>query len=483
MHLTYDGARIDFKARDNKSASTGDPAGAAGTPNYTWAQYDADISTDSHEVRLSNAEPGAFTWVIGANYINEKIDEQDKKWQTIDGPSQQANGTTVNCVAPTLSNACNAPNPHILGLTSHKSEGVFGQASYAVTDRFKLTGGLRYSHDQAQRRATLAVGGLANTFKDANGNVCAPPNGCIGGPNVGGFKGSKVTWRAGADFQITPDQLLYASVSTGYKAGSFNDFDPVVRGAGTYGAEELVAYEVGYKGKIMPTLQYNTSAYYYDYSKFQLTGATFLTPNITGGPPQVVIYTISVPAELYGWENELNWRPSRNDTVGAGFTLEHGAYSGKALVGFIYSNRIDFNGKRLDRLPTFTARINYEHRFPLASGAYFSARVTSKYSSSYVVSDLGGSGNPFAGIYDVLPQQYKQGSFTRTDLNFGYTSENGKFSLDVFVRNLENDLQLLGPPQGINSAAQIAAGQGNRDRTTVRISDPRFFGARLALRY
>ncbi len=478
VHLTYVGAHIDFKANDNKFASTGDPAGAAGQANYLWTDYDAHITTDSHEVRLSNATAGRLTWVVGANYINEKIREQDKNWQTLVGAPND--GSAIVCAPPTLLAACTNPNPNILGVTKHKSEGVFGQASFEIVDRLRLTGGVRYSHDNASRNATLAAGAGATAFLDQNGNPCAPPNGCVGTANAGAFKGGKVTWRGGIDFQASANALFYGSVSTGYKAGSFNDVDPtkVGGGTGTYGAEELTAYEVGFKGRLIGKLNFNSSVYYYDYSKFQLTGATFLTPNITGGSPVVLIYTKLVPVKLYGWENEATWRPTPRDNLSLGFTLSEGKYNGYAPTGFIYSNQIDFDGKRLDQLPKFTARASYEHRFPIAGGGYISARVNSKYSSGYVVSDLAGDGNPFAGIYSVLPQQYKQDSFTRSDANLGYTSASGKYSIDAFVRNIEGDVQLLGPPQGINPEGAAAS-----DRTTVRISDPRFYGVRFSLRY
>ncbi len=480
VHLTYDGAHISFTADDNKFASTGDPAGAPGAAAYLWSQYRADITQESHELRLSNSRPGTVEWVLGANYNSEKVGELDRNWQTL-----------AAC-APSLAASCNIPNPVIIGTTRHKSEGVFGQINVRVADRLKLTAGLRYSHDEASRDANVYAGG--GTFLGADGQPCGPLNLCASGGtnNSGRFSGNRLTYRAGIDFQATPTDLLYASVATGYKPGSFNDVDPARPGSGAtpYGSESLTAYEIGYKGRPLRNLQFNTSAYYYDYSRFQLTGATFLTPSATGGPPIVLIYTTVVPVKMWGWENELNWRPSKSDTIGLGWTVEGGHYSGppgSALVGFIFSNRQDFTGNRLDLLPTFTARLSYEHRFYMSDGGYFHARASSSYNNGYFVSDVAGSGNPFSGVYDVLPTQYKQKSFTRTDLSFGYTSASGRVSIEAFVRNLENKLQMLGAPQGINppgpGLTPPASYGGTADRTTVRVSDPRFMGVRLSVRY
>jgi iron complex outermembrane receptor protein len=474
VRFTYDGGHLNFRANDNKFASTNDPA--ANGNAFTFSRYLARITVDSHEVRFSNADAGALTWVVGGNIWKEKIDEKDGNWKVDLGAS---------CPVGTVASACIEPNPHIVGPTSHKSQGLFGQATYEVLDGLKLTGGLRYTWDDMARNATLAVGATANNFLNAAGTTCDVNSFCIGSPNVGASKTSKLTWRAGVDYQITPSQLVYASVATGYKAGGFNDIDPTTTSKSTapYAPEQLIAYEVGFKGRIAAGLRFNTSAYYYDYSKYQLTGATFLTPSITGGPPAVLIYTVSSPAKAYGWENELNWEPTSNDTLQLTATLEGGEYGKGTRVGFIYTNRVDFSGKRLDRLPTFTASLSYEHRFQLAHGGYISAGINEKYNSGYFVTDFAGTGNPFAGVYSVSPAQYKQTAFTRTDLTLGYTSESGKLTIGAFVRNLENDLQLMGPPTTIAASSVAGVGDLTTDATTVRISAPRTFGVRLGVKY
>lgn len=468
VQLTYDGARVNFDAHDNFAPSTNDPAGAPGDANYTWQDYVAKIRTDSHELRLSG-DTDVFKWVVGANHWKETIDEKDMNWLTL-----------ASC-APSLAPSCNSPNPHIVGVTRHKSEGIFGQTIWSATSDLNFTFGLRYSSDSMSRDGYIAGGPPpAGGWKDASGALCAPPNACFGTQaDSGAQSAKKVTWRAGADYQLTDGQMLYGSVATGYKSGSFNDVDPTsaTHGAGTYGPEKLTAYEVGYKGRLMPNLQFNSSAYYYDYDKYQLTGATFMTPSVTGGSPMVVIYTTLVPAEMYGWENELDWRVTPDDRLNLSMTLAEGKYK-DAKVGFLFVNQVDWSDKRIDNLPKFSATLSYEHVWDLPSGSTVTGRVASKYSSGYVVSDLAGDGNPFTGVYSVLPQQYKQGSYTKTDLSLTYATADQKFSLSGYVRNLEDDLQLRGAPQGINPA-----GVGTRDRTFVRISEPRTYGLRMGIRY
>lgn len=483
--LAYVGGRLKFSGNDNYSPSEGLPSGD--TPAYGWNDYLASNTYDSHELRLSNAQPQRFEYVVGANYWKEDIDETDMNWNTFINPNPT---TTPACTepAPNTLPGCSTPNPNIVGLTEHKAQGAFGQGNFHVTDNLKVTLGVRYSSDSMFRHSTIAAGGAPPTgWLDANGQPCHPPGDyCVGTPNndFGKESASKATWRVGADYQIALNQMIYGYVATGYKAGSFNDVDPTspTHGPGSYGPESLTAYEVGYKGKPMANLEFDSSAYYYDYTKYQLTGATFLTPSATGGPPNVIIYTRVVPVLLYGWENELHWKLTQSDQVNATLSIESGHFRGgpgHATAGFAYGNQVDWSGKRLDAMPPVSGTVSYEHRWSTTDGGFLSARLGSKISSSYYESDLGGSVNPFAPQgtpYDLPPTQYTQRSYTRTDFNLGYTSATEKFSLNAYVRNIENKVQMLSAPQGLAPGATMS------DSVTVRISSPRTFGIRIGVK-
>ncbi|MBB3954444.1 TonB-dependent receptor [Novosphingobium sediminicola] len=473
VRVTYDGAHMWWHGEDNTDPSVN---GSADSGAYSWTQYSSHLTTDSHELRLSNATPGRLDYVLGANYIHEYNNESDLNWQT------QA---TATCVAQPSTTGCNAPNPHIVGPNIHTSKGVFGQINYHVNDKLKLTFGGRYSKDDMARYALLSAGPApAGGWLTATGAPCAPPAPCVSTaqsqPDTGVNSTSAFTWRVGADYQITPRMMVYASVATGYKGGGFNDIDPTAttKTTGTYGAERVTAYEAGFKGRITPTLSYNTSAYYYDYSKYQLTGATFLALTSIGAVG-VVIYTSLAPATMYGWENELTWKPSANDTFNLSLSLEKAKFNNgpdAARVGFVFSNQVNWGGRSLDRVPGVSGTVAYDHKFQLADGGFIKAGFNTKFSDGYWLSDLGGTGNPFTGAYTALPQQYRQRAYTRTDLTLGYTANGGKFSLDAYVRNLENKVQLQSAP----TTPQPGWGA---DGQWVRVNLPRTFGVRATVRF
>ncbi|WP_206243908.1 TonB-dependent receptor [Novosphingobium terrae] len=491
VHVAYDGAHLWWHGEDNMDPSVN---GAQDSGAYNWSQYSSHMTTDTHEVRLSNANPAArLEWLLGANYYHEYNDESDLNWQTLAGTPKDANGnptgSTVSCLAAPTQAGCNSPNPHIVGPTVHTAKGVFGQVNFHATSKLKLTAGLRYSSDQMARYALLSAGSPNNGaayWTSTSGGVCAPPYACVSAaesnPDTGQNTTSGVTWRVGADYQITPRAMVYASVATGYKGGGFNDIDPAAstKKTGTYGAEHVTAYEIGFKGRITSTISYNTSAYYYDYSKYQLTGATFLALQSIG-TTGVVIYTSLAPATMYGWENELTWRPSKNDTFGASLSLERAFFNNgpnAARVGFLYSNLQYWGGKSLDRVPGISGTLSWDHRWEMKNGGLVKLGVNSKISGGYWLSDLAGTGNPFSGVYadGSYPKQYRQGAYTRSDVTLGYTMPNGKVTLEGYVRNLENTVQMQNAP----STAQPGWGP---DGQWVRVNLPRTFGARLTVKY
>jgi iron complex outermembrane receptor protein len=351
------------------------------------------------------------------------------------------------------------------------------------------------------RHASIAVGvpyGGAPYFSDANGNPCHPNDPCVPltggltGPvfqnDIGQEKASKVTWRAAVDYQLTQDQMVYGYVATGYKAGSFNDVCPSTGQPCSYGPESMTAYELGYKGKVLPNLQFTTAFYYYDYSKFQLTEPTFLAQSANGGPPTVVIYTNLVPVALYGWEGEMHWNITPNDIFHWSATIANGYYRGgpnHATAGLDGAIRVDMTGWRLDQLPPVVNILSYEHLFGLPNGGNISARLNTKISGGYYESELAGvtaGGPPFLGsqagtFYATPPQQYYQKSFHRTDFTLRYNAPSGKYDAYAFVRNIENKMQIEGAPRNLPGPG------GDPDAVSIPINAPRTYGVHVDLKF
>jgi iron complex outermembrane receptor protein len=435
VHVTYDAGHLYFRAND-RTSSTNNPSGNNPPNRFGWRNYRGDITTDSHELRLANANPQRLDWVAGANYYNEDINESDHNW-------------SAPVATPTLAASSNGIDP--LNHTVHTSSGFFGQINFHSTDALKLTLGLRQSSDKVRRRGTFAAG--PGPWPDPTGATCVAPNDCVGGRNDGDQSASKMTYRAGFDYQVRPNHMIYASVATGYKAGGFNDFDPRTGAPSPYGPEELTAYELGYKGQIRPNLQFTASAYYYDYPKAQI-GSTIV---VNGSN---VSLTNLLASTIYGLESELHYKVNEANMLDATLALAKSRY-GVFKLG--PGQAVDWTGNDRDKTPAISGSLAYAHRWFVADGAYYEARLSSRYSGSYLVSDFNN------GVH------YTQKSFTRSDFTVSYSNASGKFDLQAYVRNVEDKLQAVGAPGNVSATVVESANVG--------VSEPRTVGLRAGVKF
>jgi len=160
-----------------------------------------------------------------------------------------------------------------------KSYAAFGQFTYDFTDQFALTGGLRYTKEKKRyNRFTTTqsslglLNGLAYRF---------PEN--LPAPFTGDDTASYEAWTpmVSASFKPTPDTLIYASASRGFKAGGFNgrvngngDISVTVNGVTTvvpnFAPEKVWTYETGAKGSFADgRVMLSVAAFHSIYQDFQ----------------------------------------------------------------------------------------------------------------------------------------------------------------------------------------------------------------------
>ena len=221
------------------------------------------------------------------------------------------------------------------------SYGIFGETYYNFNDRLKLTLGLRYSHDakNVTARTTLAnflvPFGSTDAFSSpfVAGYDADPTNPGNQLVQVRSVRQGRLTGRAVLDFQFTPDNLLYASYSRGYKSGGINP--PLSPGTGvpeTFKPEQVDAFEVGSKNSF-GRMQLNLTGFYYKYKDLQLSSIVAKTS-----------VNNNIDANIYGAELEAIIRPVRAFTVNATFSYLHTSVSSDDA----FPNPRDFGGGRSD---------------------------------------------------------------------------------------------------------------------------------------
>ncbi len=221
--------------------------------------------------------------------------------------------------------------------------GLFGEAYFKFNDRLKLTAGLRYNND----KKTITARTTLFSFLTPDGSTDAYSSPYIGSydadPGTAGnqlFQTRKVsfgevTGRAVLDFQISPDHLVYASYSRGYKSGGINPpLSPIFQVDEAFKPEFVNSFELGSKNSFgNGALQLNLTGFYYKYKNLQLSRIVARTS-----------VNDNVSANIYGVEAEAIIRPIRPLTINMNFSFLHSEVSEDKLL----SNPRDFGAGRKD---------------------------------------------------------------------------------------------------------------------------------------
>ena len=428
--LTYIGSHREATIHQ-RGTYNGGVAQAATPDALPTTTFDARYRQDSHELRLAFGKGGPLHGQVGGYYFHERsaIAFFLRNYPDILGPGS---GAGLQFGFP--------QDPAIA-----RSKAAFGQITFDVTPDLHLTGGVRYSEDKKSRVGQTVVqtldGAPVALFQDNNAKRTY----------------SKVTWRAGIDYDAPGLGLFYASVSTGYKAGGFNDgcqagpgcTAGAVVGELYYDPETLTAYEGGVKLRLIDNaLRLNIAAFHYDYAGLQLSSVgEFCGPGTTCQRT-----TNAARAKIDGVELEPVINLDANNRVNLSFTYLNARYA-----EFQPTPTTSFAGKKLDRSPEFTWAAGYTHSRPLANGGQLEAGAVIRFSDSLFFSDTSNR------------VQFIQPSFHKSDVTLTYRAPENRWYVQAFVRNIEDEVTVTSASQGEFAGAEFA--------------DPRLIGVRVGFKY
>lgn len=402
-------------------------------------RFDGEYWQQSHELRLATNGDGPLKAQIGGYYFEEK---------------SGIGFYLLGLLNPTP----NAPG-YVFGFpqdpTKAKSYAGFAQATYSLQDSLRFTAGIRYSHDDKSR--------IGNTVTCSTVACNLPTDSKANNNAARSF--SKTTWRLGLDYDVNATTLLYATVSTGYKAGGFNDGCNTAEnaacnqnrtlGALYYEPETLTSYEAGLKTRLGGGVRLNLSGFHYDYKNLQVSQVATCTP--AGGQCQVT--TNAATAKVDGIELESNIQAGDNDhfdVAVAWLNARYGNFKPNLIISGATVER-DWKGLDLDRSPRWTVNLNYVHTFDIGSAGTIDAQIRTRISTSYQL----------AGLANV--QQLKQPGFSKTDANLTYNAPDKNYYFQLFVKNLEDNV----------TVSSIASGANG----TVQLADPRTYGVRAGIKF
>jgi outer membrane receptor protein involved in Fe transport len=525
--------------------------------------------TFTQELRLQGeAFGGTLDWLVGGFYANERLTVRDNlkfgsqygrfaNCRIISGGGLAGlySPTSPMCVIPgvgpaTIAGASGASGPDIVAafaaLDSLNNLGsvddryfqkdtnyaVFTHNIVHITDALDLTLGLRYTHDKKNFNAAFNVnntvcpqvqGLVLDDLASPNATARALAGALIGlscqgnatselnGTTINDSRSeSKVTGTAILSYKATPDLLLYASFSRGYKAGGFN-LDrsalksPIFPFASTPGgAQALVgnlqfdpelvdSYELGAKYATGP-FSMSLSAFRSEFSNFQLNtfnGSVFLvqtingcttdlggadrdTSNATGACAQD---DVGYGVRAQGFELETALNPAQDLRFTAGLTYAKTKYR-ENLVGNKSGAPLDqalrlLPGQRLSNAPEFVTTVSAAYTPAIGSSGlsalfYVDGRMTSDYNT--------GS--------DLFPQKEQDG-YALFNARIGIRGPDERWAVELWGQNIFNkdyaQVAFNTPFQAGTSSAPFVDPQypGGRNLFSMFLAEPRTYGVTL----
>lgn len=227
------------------------------------------------ETRLASTGDGPFDWVVGGFYFWKRRDVD----YVYRASSSYLAALGVTSATGFQGDAYNVFRAYIVS----KELAGFGELTYRFSDKFWLTGGLRYGSTEAQ--GFTEAGGYNSNYLTAaiTRQLGFPPPAVVkvAVPAATGVKAeqSKLSYKASASFKPSPSLTMYATVATGFRtpivnarAGAASVLDPtdiiIPPGASS---DKLTNYELGLKGRwLNGKLTANIAAYYIDWSNIQV---------------------------------------------------------------------------------------------------------------------------------------------------------------------------------------------------------------------
>ena len=192
---------------------------------------------------------------------------------------------------------------------------IYGQATYHLSDDFRITAGLRYS-DESKDAVGQSTSVFFNDNIDLLGNVIPQ--------NISSYNEDVLDPSLTVQWDATDDVMLYASYKESFRSGGFNATATALPSAGetsgadfNFGSESNTAYEAGFKGDFGDRVRLNVAAFYYDFKDKQNTLGT----NPLIATERVIV---NVDDEIYGVEADAQFALTDEFTMAASYSYIDG---------------------------------------------------------------------------------------------------------------------------------------------------------------
>ncbi len=433
------------------------------------------------ELRLVTNFDGPLNFVVGGIYLSDDLDF--RAYSTVGltslfpvglDPSQPFFDSR-GFVNMDLRQITNDPNA---GKVQQERDSIafYLDGSYDLTERLRISAGLRYTRDEKDFYKPTGGGGPCNQFTDPRDAVLADPTqpfdpvtNCVADLNSqrvsrAGLTGQEIdqrriplpdtafgfiaddneswtetTWRFVVDYSVREDQLVYVNVATGFLAGGFSETCSQVVTCLPYDPEKNINYEIGYKADLLGArLRVNLAAFWTTFEDLQ-RNQVFRFTNADGSPGQETITLNAGKSRSRGVEIETTWLATTNLQL-------------KASLGVLDAEYDEFSFQPDPALPPvdlsnldipFASKVQFGfeglYDYGLANGGSLTFVASVHYQSKAETSPFDENAASAAVPVARHPTNTEMQARTLLNANITYRSPDQRYHLTLFGKNLLNE--------------------------------------------
>lgn len=443
----------------------------------SWMNEDQYQETSIGDLRFNSNSDGKLVWQAGLYYSHDLT--YNGIFKSVDFPGGGMGGSCAAgggyCYTWTVT-------PKYL----RTGQSAYANGSYSFLDNLRVNASVRYNNDKG------SVLGLS----DVTGTVVAPNAAALAAarlsPTIYNGKWHQTTYRAALEWDVVPDTMLYAAVSTGYSPGAISAMDGV-----TVNPTTLDQLSVGWKSQFLDRrLQLNGELFQTKFHNRAVEGTiSAYTPGASqtyctapgGAMGAFTVNQDSVNTSAWcvivgqnnatapefvskGLDMDMTWLLSANDRLSltaeylkaqyssvpvvangsanltaSGLIAQAGSQgstldstTAATLAASIQKTLSAFNGSTLQNAPEISATFDYQHSFIFAGGSKLTPRLSGVYKTRYW-SFGGGPGADVSGILADKSRIEWQQAYSKWDAYTSWDKADGKFTVTGYVKNLENE--------------------------------------------
>jgi outer membrane receptor protein involved in Fe transport len=358
----------------------------------------------SQEFRFTSDIGGAIDWIGGVYFQDWDLEANER---TLLDEMNMPVLLGVAGAAPGLEAVANVDGLRTYNGTS-TTYAAFGQVTWNVSDTARVTLGGRYTIEEKDARKTVDIMNSTTGQLDIGQAIfasCAfevdyqslgelsaviPLPGCDGVPAFGAFnthdvtgsrEENKFTPSLTAEFDIGDSSMLYATASTGFKAGGFDALSG--RAANfEYEDENVTGYEMGLKSRFAGgRAETNVVLFRSEYEDLQVSSFDGVAGFVVGNAAEFL---------AQGVEMDGRWRATDALTLSGSFAWIDAKWEKYENASCNSMHRIltgealcDRTGLKAGNTPEWSGNLVADYYVPIGNSLYFRATADVIYSDEY----------------------------------------------------------------------------------------------------